>query len=381
MRKIQIIGLSLLILASCKNEVSEYTIAIGTYTRKEGHVDGKAQGIYLLNQNAQSGILTITDTIVGTINPSYLVVHPEHKSIYAVSEIAESSQDNIGLLSAYVFDKTSHQYELKNQVSSEGDAPCHILLDPTGQYAITSNYMGGVSVHRINQDLGLSPSIDRINHVGGDTLSVRQEASHPHMAAIAPDGQNILIVDLGINAIVHYRLVEGDLQYATTTPTSHKGGPRHVVVHPDNGKVYLINELANNVEVLQWESIDKPMKSVQILSTLHDPYLEGISSSAIHLHPNKRFLYAANRSNQKINKNSIAAFKINEKSGWIELIEIQPTNQDTPRDFSISPDGKFLQIAHQNSNNIVTYKIEEDGSLTDIGQMLELPTPVCLKYF
>ena len=47
-------------------------IFVGTYTRKEGHVDGKANGIYILKMNTETGELTAVDTITNKINPSYL---------------------------------------------------------------------------------------------------------------------------------------------------------------------------------------------------------------------------------------------------------------------------------------------------------------------
>ena len=66
-------------------------LAIGTYTRKEGHVDGKAKGIYIYNFNPNTGELKYQSTTEGIINPSYLNVHPNGQYIYAVSEVADST--------------------------------------------------------------------------------------------------------------------------------------------------------------------------------------------------------------------------------------------------------------------------------------------------
>ncbi len=68
----------------------EYTtlLYVGTYTKTEGHVDGQADRIYILELNNQTGALTPLDTIPNTINPSYLTVHPNGKYLYAVNEIA-----------------------------------------------------------------------------------------------------------------------------------------------------------------------------------------------------------------------------------------------------------------------------------------------------
>ena len=53
---------------------------------------------------------------------------------------------------------------------------------------------------------------------------------------------------------------------------------------------------------------------------------------------------------------------------------------ETPRNFALSPDGKFLFVANQDTNNIATLKINDDGSLSDTGHNLNIPSPVCIKF-
>ena len=52
------------------------TTYIGTYTRRESFVDGKAQGLYIYHLDLRSGQLTYAATVAGagTINPSFLTV-------------------------------------------------------------------------------------------------------------------------------------------------------------------------------------------------------------------------------------------------------------------------------------------------------------------
>ena len=87
---------ALLALMSCESEpnVVHENIAIGTYTQMEGHVSGDADGIYLGQLNTQTGQITIHDTIVGIVNPSYLQV--KNQKIYAVSEMADGTANPIG---------------------------------------------------------------------------------------------------------------------------------------------------------------------------------------------------------------------------------------------------------------------------------------------
>lgn len=383
MIKIQTIAFALLLLGSCNEKPKEYTLAIGTYTQKEGHVNGKADGIYLINQNSQTGQLTMKDTIVGVTNPSYLIVHPDHKTIYAVNEIANKAPENIGTVSSFKPDQPSGSFKLINRVLSKGDAPCHISLDASGQFVIISNYMGSVSTMKINKDFSLSPAIDVQVHEGGDTSSLRQSAPHPHMSHIAPDGQTVLVSDLGDNSIWHYKIdTDGHLDLQSKTVSTPNAGPRHMSVDPTNDMIYVLNELNNTIEVFQWIDAHTPMKSQQVISTIRDiDTAIDINSAAIRLHPNGEYLYACNRNANDIAQNTISVYKIDKTSALLSLVEIKPTNGDTPRDFIIDPQGKFLLVAHQNSDNIKSYKILENGSLEDTQMSLNISTPVCLSYF
>ena len=55
------------------------TTYIGTYTRRESFVDGKAEGIYIYHLDPSSGALTYAATIAGagTANPSFLILGPD----------------------------------------------------------------------------------------------------------------------------------------------------------------------------------------------------------------------------------------------------------------------------------------------------------------
>ena len=53
---------------------------------------------------------------------------------------------------------------------------------------------------------------------------------------------------------------------------------------------------------------------------------------------------------------------------------------EIPRNFHITPDGRFLLAANQNSDNIVSFRIDRDsGGLEYTGHEAAVPAPVCLK--
>ena len=62
-------------------------VFVGTYTQKESWVDGKAKGIYIYQMNPQTGELKYVSTSPSTISPSFVVVHPNKKWLYAANEL------------------------------------------------------------------------------------------------------------------------------------------------------------------------------------------------------------------------------------------------------------------------------------------------------
>ena len=97
----------------------------------------------------------------------------------------------------------------------------------------------------------------------------------------------------------------------------------------------------------------------------------------IHLSPDGKYLYATNRAPA----NEINCFSVN-KDGKLKIKQQISTAGDGPRNFALTPDGKYLLIAHQFSNNIVIFKREiKTGLLSDTGHRIDIGAPVCLAFY
>ncbi|HEU0252029.1 MAG TPA: beta-propeller fold lactonase family protein, partial [Pyrinomonadaceae bacterium] len=86
--------------------------------------------------------------------------------------------------------------------------------------------------------------------------------------------------------------------------------------------------------------------------------------------------YGSNRGH-----NSIVVFAIDAGSGKLKLVQHASTQGDWPRNFVIDPNGQYLLVANQRSNNVVTFGIDRQrGELNPTGKVEEIPSPVCLKF-
>jgi 6-phosphogluconolactonase len=118
------------------------------------------------------------------------------------------------------------------------------------------------------------------------------------------------------------------------------------------------------------------LRELQTVSMLPKDFSGKNDAAEIQVHPNGKFLYASNRGHD-----SIAVFSIDTAKGTLTPVEYVPTQGKAPRYFAIDPTGSRLFVANQNSGNIVVFQIDSGtGRLTATGQVLQIASPVCLKF-
>jgi len=100
-----------------------------------------------------------------------------------------------------------------NRVASGGADPAHLSVEPTGGWLLVANYTGGtIAVLPITSDGGLREA----ERLSCGILAVaphprRQRGPHPHMIVTDPAGVFVLVPDLGVDAVLAYRLEAGRL--------------------------------------------------------------------------------------------------------------------------------------------------------------------------
>ena len=125
-------------VSSASKNHGKYLVYVGTYTEQS-----KSRGIYAYRFDADSGDLTSLGLAAETSNPSFLAVHPNHRFLYAVNEVASYKGPNSGGVSAFAIDRTNGKLTFLNQVASRGADPCYVTVDKTGKYVLVANYTGG----------------------------------------------------------------------------------------------------------------------------------------------------------------------------------------------------------------------------------------------
>jgi len=387
MKKFFLLLTALVFAVACSSQKTEEQVKVdpdleilfvGTYTKKEGHVDGKGEGVYVYAMNKETGAISYLNVSEEIISPSYIAVHPNGKYVYAVNEF-DGGEEAFATVTALKYDPADHSLSWLNEVSSLGQYPCHVSIDNSGKFVMAANYVGGsVALYPILEDGSLDEYSSYKKHEGGSSHP-RQEAPHAHQIIQHPRLGFVTAVDLGADKLYEYKLdtVSQTLDFIREYPNGPKmGGPRHIAFHPTLDVSYTLSELIGSIEVTALRDSARYFGNLQVISTLEKGDERDAASGAIKVHPNGKFLYASNRGEI----NEIVVYAIGEK-GELTPVGRQSTFGKTPRDFEIDPSGRFLLAANQDSGTIVTFSInQETGVLEETGYIAEVPTPVCIKF-
>lgn len=362
--------------------IPDHTITyIGTYTRRESFVDGKAEGIYIYHLDLRSGALTYSATVAGpgTINPSFVTLSPDKRTLYAVNEITGGKGPH-GTISAFAVDPATGHLSYLNEQSTHGLAPCYASIETQGRYCLVANYeTGSLCVLPILPDGSLGAATDVVQFSGSGPNPARQEGPHAHMVLRSPDASFMLAIDLGADRLMAFRLdsEQGALRPADPpwTQLPPGVGPRHLAFHPNRPFAYVISELHSTVTVCRYDEQQGAFAPIQTISTLPDNYTGENLGAEIMVAPSGRFVYASNRGHD-----SLAIYAVDGETGRLSLVGHESTQGVGPRTFIIDPSGALLLVANQDTDTVVTFWIDLDaGTLRATGCVAAVPTPVCLQ--
>ncbi|MEU5445300.1 lactonase family protein [Streptomyces griseofuscus] len=333
---------------------------VGTYTS----VPGGGTGIGLASYDPESGLITGSGTLTGVPDPSYLAVHPDGRTLYAVDE----RQDG-GVTAVRLADR-----QVLGTRSTGGAGPCHLSVHPSGRWLLSANYTSGsVAVHPIDGSGALGERTDLVTHTSPKP-GPGQEGPHAHQFRTGPDGRHLLAVDLGTDTVYTYRLdsAKGTLTEVSQAHTRPGAGPRHLTFHPGGRHAYLANEVDDTVVVCAYDPATGRL-------TIGEPQSTGATGDVTNypaqllVTADGRYAFLANRGH-----NSLARYAVEADGARLRLLGTVPVGGDFPRQIAFSPDGRLLFAANQRSGTVTVFHVDADrGELRSAGEPFASPVAVC----
>jgi 6-phosphogluconolactonase len=358
---------------AASNNLSVY---VGTYTSAKNG----SRGIYRFDFNPDTGQLTPAGLAGEAVNPSFLVIHPTGRYLFAVGEM-NGPQGKAAGVNAFRIDPSNGKLSPINQRPSGGNGPCHITVDKAGKNVIVANYgSGSVAVLQVGSNGELTGPTSIVQHAGKGPDAKRQEGPHAHSANLDAANRFAIVADLGLDQLKVYRFDGAKGQITPNDPPAYStapgAGPRHFAWHPDGKRAFVINELNSTLTPLDYDAERGVLTARKSVSTLPADFTGSSTCAEVVVHPSGKFVYGSNRGHD-----SIAAFAL-EADGTLKPIGHQGEGVKTPRNFNIDPTGKWMIVANQDGNSLVVFKIDQQtGALSPTGVRAEIGGPVCVKFW
>lgn len=372
--------LSLFVLTTLCSTARDVTVYIGTFTHFNGQDTG-SHGIYAGHLDSETGQLSGLTLAAEGANPSFLVFAPDHKHLYATSEVATTDGRPAGAVYAFAVNAADGSLKLLNRASAGGPGPTHIAIDPSGRAVMVANYdNGSIAALPVRPDGSLGDPATYLQHTGKSVDPKRQDHAYAHSVTFSRDGRFVFSDDLGTDKLYGYSIDAATCTLVPLDPPSVSlkpgSGPRHFALHPDGRHAYVVSEMASTVTVFDYNAAKGFFNETQTVSTLPPDFKDSNSGAEIAVHPSGKFVYTSNRG-----QDSIALFRVEAATGHLTLVETVPTQGKTPRFFGIDPSGRWLVAANQNSNTLVVFRIDPaTGRIAPAGSTAELGAPVCVVF-
>lgn len=341
------------------------------------------KGIYRAAWNEATGTLGPVTLAAETARPSYLASHPSLFVMYAVNA---ASGDGAAISSFHVNPTVDGGVDLQplNKVSSQGDGPCFVSVDPTGSMAFVANYSGGsFAAFKLEKTgaLGEAVGVFKYTQATHGPVADRQDAAHIHCAVVSPDNKYVLACDLGDDVILMFPVGPGIGDYVRVpirVAARAGSGPRHVAFHPNGKFVYCVHELDCTIDLYDW-SIEngQPLMKLRensVVSTLEKvASLKGNTGCEIVISDDGRFLYSCTRG-----VDTVEVWKIDESTGLLTELQRVSSGGKVPRYIAFDPSRKWLVCCNQGGPGDMTV-FSRDAATGRLGvkpKTFAAPTPM-----
>jgi 6-phosphogluconolactonase (cycloisomerase 2 family) len=264
--------------------------------------------------------------------------------------------------------------------------PIHMTTDIPSDYILVAfSNPSGLRVYRVNDDGSPGPEVEQPEPI--------DPGIYGHQVRVSLDNRKVILVARGHDAaggkpeepgalkVFDYR--DGRLtNEASVAPNGGYGfGPRHLDFHPTLPCVYVALERQNRLDMFTFDDRGGlSPEAAHRIGTLGEPQRTSGRQvvGTVHVHPNGRTVYVANRASstteargQRVfvgGENSLAVFAIDPATGAPQPIQHVDTRGIHCRTFHIDPSGRLLVAAH-----IMGLPVSDNGGTRFV--------PACLSLF
>ena len=308
--------------------------------------------------------LTRRDSVKVPAFVQYAWPHPTGPDLYVTtSNRGPGLKADHNHMSAFRIDARSGALKQHGDPVELPHRAVHMCVDPGGKYTLNAHNLPktGITVHRIEPNCSIGAQVEQPTGL--------DYGIYPHQVMMAPSGRTTILVDRGNNAAGGKAEDPGALRSfgfdagvfspkQVVAPNGGYGfGPRHIDFHPTRPWMYVSDERRSQLYMFRMPGDTLEPEAAFTRDLLADrknvkPRQHG---GTIHVHPNGRTVYVANRADHTVDyegkkvfaggENSIAVYSIDPKTGEPKLIQHADTHSFHVRTFAFDPSGRIMVAA------------------------------------
>jgi 6-phosphogluconolactonase (cycloisomerase 2 family) len=271
--------------------------------------------------------------------------------------------------------------------------PIHMTLDiPSEHILVAFNDPSALHIYRVNKDYTPGEEVKQ---------GPMDAGIFAHQVRVTPDNKHVVLVtrgnegtatkaeDPGALKVFDYKAGVLSNEVSIAPDGGREFGPRHLDFHPTKPWMYVSIETQNRMYTYRMDGGKIDPAIAYRADTLAEPgnIRARQAAGTVHVHPNGRFLYGANRAQATVEfqgkkvfkggENSIVVYAIDQSTGEPRVIQHIETRAIHPRTFHIDPSGRLMVVQHNLPVNVregeavktlpaglSVFRIADDGKLT-----------------
>ena len=324
--------------------------------------------------------LTRKATVTLPAGVQYAWPHASRRYLYVATSSSASGYGPAGTdhhVCAFRIDPASGALTPHGEPIRLPTRPIHMCTDIPSEFILVAfNNPSAIRVYRINKDF--TPGEE-----------VKQGPIDPgifaHQVRVTPDNRLAILVtrgnegtptkaeDPGALKVFDYKGGVLSDEVSIAPNGGREFGPRHLDFHPGKPWMYVSIETQNKMYTYRMSGGRIEPDVAFRAETLAEPNNIRARQAAgtVHVHPNGRFLYGANRAQQTVEiegqqvfkggENGIVVYSIDQSTGEPKQIQNVESGAIHPRTFHIDPSGRMLVAQHN-----LPVKVRDGGAIRTV---------------
>jgi 6-phosphogluconolactonase (cycloisomerase 2 family) len=337
------------------------------------------------------------ETVTLPASVQYAWPHASRRYLYVASSSSASGYGPAGTehhVTAFSIDPATGALAPHGAPIRLPTRPIHMSTDiPSENILVAFNNPSAVRVYRINADFTPGEEVTQAGPIDAGIFAHQVRTTPDNRLAIlvtrGNEGTPTKAEDPGALKVFDYKAGVLTNEVSIAPDGGKNFGPRHLDFHPTKPWMYVSIETQNKMYMYRMENGRIVPEIAYRAETLAEPNNIRARQAAgtVHVHPNGRFLYGANRAEATVEfqgkqvfkggENSIVVYAIDQTTGEPKPIQQIDTRKIHPRTFHIDPSGRVLVAQHNLPVNVregdavktvpaglSVFRIGDDGKLT-----------------